>query len=344
MGESSLSDVFDLVEQAAAEPRYRLNNGRWCIRPAAMQRGVPRVWYVQPATRFKWGRTADGGAGSPGTRGGWYIKQPGHPDRVSRFCAAARLLQQQEAAAAIHGPVVAGVDARRGMMATWPVAGQPVTAWLRCLMRWPGRWRSACRELSVLADRLGRGFEVLWGAAAPSLDCGRDYTPAETAARMQRKWRRLRDAMAGRLDSFEPALHRVIERLAARPCRTGLVLGDAAPGHLLLNEHGLCPVDLDDVGIGDPVRDAACLLEHIEAASASPWASARRARSLCSMLCEHWGIDVDDPAISQYRTEFAIDRIWSALKIDSDLAVPNHGRSVRRSVAALNTMLDRAER
>ena len=76
---------------------------------------------------------------------------------------------------------------------------------------------------------------------------------------MYDKLQRLEDAMPDVYREAAPRVERVLEVLRDVPGRQSFLIGDVDLVNMLLNENRLCFFDLDDIGVGDPRRDLACL-------------------------------------------------------------------------------------
>ena len=120
-----------------------------------------------------------------------------------------------------------------------------------------------------------------------------------------------------------------------------MLLGDLDLSHLLIENGCLGIVDLDDIGVGDWMRDVAYLLNYIQYRDSNLMYSFKRVERFRMALLAGLGVKGHDPLISLYQVEFCLDHLWAAVPSSSNNELPIHDHSIRSLEKQLQQLLKR---
>ena len=213
--------------------------------------------------RYRVGHEAPGpGAGAVSRRVAFAKVLP--PGRAEAALAAADLLRRRPARS-----LRLALPVRRlaqGALLVRPIAGHS----LRTLLLGGGRLPAP--------ERIARLPEDLAEAAGPVIPEARGA--GNTRRRVQvSSAERSAEVVSRLLPGLSTAARRLVESIGAasgEPVAERIVHGDLYEGQVLVADHSLGLVDLDDVGPGDPVLDAANFCAHLLALAVSAGQAARR--------------------------------------------------------------------
>lgn len=198
-------------------------------------------------------------------------------------------------AAGVPVPAVLHVDETRGWVMLAAIEGPT----LRDHVRSPGP--SGAPSSPLRPGALAAAVAALW-----DIHPWPDLAPRSTRARDSLAHlgllRRIVPSERGRLDQLDAVLRPLAERSDAR--RRWVVHGDLHEAQLVVSDHGDVAgvLDLDDVGLGDPVDDLAVLLAHLEyrsivggaAAAAIGHQAQQLRRAVFDRLVERVDVDADE--------------------------------------------------